>query len=86
MPIPNNAIIYCYIPYKNTGTYNKAEEFDYDTFYDWCIDKNKHGYQVFISEYSMPEDKFECVFEMSKLTSLASTKSIRVTEKIYIPK
>ena len=86
VPIPDNSIIYCDIPYRNVATYNKAEEFDYDTFYNWCIEKKKHGYQVFISEYSMPEDKFECVFEMSKLTSLASTKSCRVTEKIYIPK
>lgn len=86
VPIPKNAVIYCDIPYKNTGTYNKAEEFDYDAFYDLCIEKKKHGYQVFISEYSMPEDKFECVLEMSKLTLLAPTKSSRITEKIYIPK
>lgn len=84
--IPDNSIIYCDIPYRNTGTYNKAEEFDYDAFYNWCIDKKKQGYQVFISEYSMPEDKFDCVFEMSKLSSLAATKSSRVTEKIYVPK
>ena len=86
VPIPDISIIYCDIPYKNTCTYNKAEEFDYDAFYDWCIEKKKHGYQVFISEYSMPEDKFECVFEMSKLTSLSATKSCRVTEKIFSPK
>lgn len=86
VPIPDNSIIYCDIPYKNTRTYNKTEEFDYDAFYDWCIEKKKHGYQVFISEYSMPDDRFECVLEMSKISSLAATKSSRVTEKIYIPK
>lgn len=84
--LPDNAIIYCDIPYRNTGTYNKAEEFDYDAFYDWCIEKKKQGYRVYISEYSMPEDRFECVLEMSKITSLAATKSSRVTEKIYIPR
>lgn len=86
IPLPDNCAIYCDIPYRNTGTYNKAEEFDYDAFYDWCIEKKKQGYQVFISEYNMPEDKFECVFEMSKITSLAATKSSRVTEKIFVPK
>ena len=86
VPIPNNAIIYCDIPHRNTGTYNKAEEFDYDTFYNWCIEKKKHVYQVFISEYSMPDDIFECVYEISKISSLAPTKSSRVTEKIFVPK
>lgn len=86
IPLPDNCVIYCDIPYRNTGTYNNAEEFDYDAFYDWCIEKKKQGYQVFISEYSMPEDRFECVFEMSKITSLAATKSSRVTEKIFVPK
>jgi site-specific DNA-adenine methylase len=84
--LPANAIIYCDIPYKQTQKYNSSIEFDYNAFYDWCIDKKKQGYQVFISEYSMPEDKFECVFEMSKITSLAAKKSSRVTEKIFVPK
>ena len=85
VPIPNNAIIYCDIPYKNTGTYNK-ETFDYESFYSWCEEKAQQGYKVYISEYTMPDDIFECVLEMSKISSLAATKSSRVTEKIYIPK
>lgn len=86
IPISVNAIIYCDIPYKQTQKYNTSTSFDYDAFYNWCIEKKKHGYQVFISEYAMPEDKFECVFEMSKITSLSATKSSRVTEKIFVPK
>lgn len=85
IPLPDNCVIYCDIPYRNTGTYNKAEEFDYESFYDWCVKKKEEGYDVFISEYSMPEDRFECIKEFSKITSLAPTKSSRVTEKIYIP-
>lgn len=84
--LPANAIIYCDIPYRNTEKYNSSIDFDYDAFYDWCIEKKKQGYQVFISEYSMPEDKFECVFEIDKLQRLSSTKSSRVTEKIFVPK
>lgn len=86
VPIPDGSIIYCDIPYRNTGTYNKAEYFDYDAFYDWCVKKKEEGNDVFISEYSMPDDRFECVFEMSKISSLAPTKSSRVTEKIFVPK
>lgn len=84
--LPANAIIYCDIPYKQTQKYNTSTSFDYDAFYDWCIEKKKQGYQVFISEYSMPEDRFECIKEFSKITSLAAIKSSRVTEKIFVPK
>lgn len=84
--LSENSIIYCDIPYKQTQKYNTSTSFDYDVFYNWCIEKKKQGYQVFISEYSMPEDKFDCVFKISKLSSLAATKSSRVTEKIYVPK
>lgn len=84
--LPANAIIYCDIPYRNTEKYNSSIDFDYDAFYDWCMEKKNQGFQVFISEYWMPEDKFECVFEIDKLQRLSSTKSSRVTEKIFVPK
>ena len=85
VPIPNNAIIYCDIPYKNTGTYNK-ETFDYESFYSWCEEKTQQGYKVYISEYTMPEDRFECVKEINSTSSFAQTKKTKVIEKIFVPK
>ena len=85
VPIPNNAIIYCDIPYKNTGTYNK-EEFDYESFYSWCEEKAQQGYKVYISEYAMPEDRFECVKEINSRSRFAQTKNLHVIEKIFMPK
>ena len=85
VPIPNNAIIYCDIPYKNTGTYNK-EAFDYESFYSWCEEKAQQGYKVYISEYTMPEDRFECVKEINSTNSFAQTKKTKVIEKIFVPK
>ena len=85
VPIPNNAIIYCDIPYKNTGTYNK-EAFDYESFYSWCEEKAQQGYKVYISEYTMPEDRFECVKEINSTSSFAQTKKTKVIEKIFVPK
>ena len=85
MPIPNNAIIYCDIPYKNTGTYNK-ETFDYESFYSWCEEKAQQGYKVYISEYTMPEDRFECVKEINSTNCFAQTKKTKVIEKIFAPK
>ena len=85
VPIPKNAVIYCDIPYKNTGTYNK-EAFDYESFYSWCEEKQQQGYKVYISEYTMPEDRFECVKEINSTSSFAQTKKTKVIEKIFVPK
>ena len=85
VPIPNNSIIYCDIPYKNTGTYNK-EAFYYESFYSWCEEKQRQGYKVYISEYTMPEDRFECVKEINALSCFAQTKKTKVIEKIFVPK
>ena len=85
VPIPNNAIIYCDIPYKNTGTYNK-ELFDYESFYSWCEEKAQQGYKVYISEYTMPEDRFECVKEINSTSCFSQTKKTKVIEKIFVPK
>lgn len=86
VPIPKNAVIYCDIPYKNTGTYNKAEEFDYERFYNWCEEKAQQGYKVYISEYAMPEDRFECVKEINSTSCFAQTKKSHIIEKIFTPK
>ena len=85
VPIPKNAVIYCDIPYKNTGTYNK-ETFDYESFYSWCEEKTQQGYKVYISEYTMPEDIFECVKEINSTNCFAQTKKTKVIEKIFVPK
>ena len=85
VPIPKNAVIYCDIPYKNTGTYNK-ETFDYESFYSWCEEKVRQGYKVYISEYTMPEDRFECVKEINSTSCFAQTKKTKVIEKIFVPK
>ena len=50
VPIPDNSVVYCDPPYKNTKKYTST--FDHDAFYGWCLD-NPHP--VFISEYDMPE-------------------------------
>lgn len=86
--IPLNSIIYCDIPYKNTTKYKNDCNFDYDKFYDWCIEKYKEGHKVFISEYNMPEDKFECVWSKEVKSSLSangkSGGNKNSTEKLFI--
>lgn len=62
LEIPNNSIIYCDIPYRDTLSYKDAKDFDYDKFYQWCVNKKRKGHTVYISEYNMPEDIFKCIW------------------------
>ena len=56
---PQDTIIYADPPYANTSEYKLCgNSFDYERFYQWCIDKAKKGYNVFVSEYNMPQDRF----------------------------
>lgn len=81
LDIPNNSIIYCDIPYKNTTKYNTT--FDYDNFYNWCRFMKKQGHQIFISEYNMPND-FVCVWEKEIASSLTQdTGAKKAIEKLF---
>ena len=68
LPEPSECVIYCDPPYINTAGY--IGDFNHDEFYDWCIEKAKQGYKVFISEYDMPRDRFKSVFSIEKRQTL----------------
>jgi hypothetical protein len=77
--IPDNSVIYCDIPYKDTGTYTSGK-FDYETFYEYAL-KSEHP--IFISEYEMPND-FICVDEIDKKCQFKnSVGAIDTTERLY---
>ena len=86
--IPDDAVVYCDPPYhasNNTLYEGTAKAFDHCAFYDWCVRVSKTN-PIFISEYSIEDDRFEIVAEKSKLTRLASAKSYNVTERLYTVK
>ena len=85
--IPSDAVVYCDPPYHacDKTLYEGAASFDYNAFYDWCVDVSKTN-PIFISEYSIEDDRFEVVAEKQKLTRLASVKSFNVTERLYTVK
>lgn len=77
--IPENSVIYCDIPYKDTGTYTSGK-FDYEAFYEYAL-KSEHP--IFISEYEMPND-FICVDEIDKKCQFKnSVGAIDTTERLY---
>jgi DNA adenine methylase len=91
VPINPNSIIYCDIPYKNTTGYKAVgNKFNYDEFYNWCLEKNKEGHKVFISEYYMPESLFESVWEKEITSSLnnitGDKKGKKGIEKLWVVK
>ena len=86
--IPDDAVVYCDPPYhasNNTLYEGTAKAFDHCAFYDWCVRVSKTN-PIFISEYSIEDDRFEIVAEKQKITSLASAKSYNVTERLYTVK
>lgn len=85
--IPDDAIVYCDPPYHacDKRLYEGTAVFDHGAFYDWCVRVSKTN-PIFISEYSIEDDRFEVVAEKSKMTSMSSAKSFNVAERLYTVK
>ena len=85
VPIPENSVIYCDIPYKGTNRYaGKGTDFDHDRFYQWALQQTQ---PIFISSYDMPKEDFKVIAEYSRTDTLSATNnSLRVTERIFIPR
>lgn len=86
--IPEDAVVYCDPPYhacRGRLYEGTADAFDHCTFYDWCVRVSKTN-PIFISEYSIEDDRFEIVAEKQKTTCLSSVKSFNVTERLYTVK
>ena len=83
VPIPENATIYCDIPYKDAERYRYAPKFDYERFYDWCA---KQTAPLYISEYDMPRDRFVCVYEKNLTCTFDARKTKNSIERVFVPK
>ena len=85
--IPDGAVVYCDPPYhacKKT-LYEGTARFDHNAFYDWCVSVSKTN-PIFISEYSIEDDRFEVVAEKQKMTSMSWKTAFNVTERLYTVK
>lgn len=85
---PQDSVIYLDPPYKGTTKLSHLKDsFDYDVFYQYCLDISKDN-KVYISEYSMPSDKFECVLSMPiKCTVHTGHKQgVERIEKLFVVK
>ena len=80
LEIPEGSIIYCDPPYRGTAGYMYG--LDHAAFWQWCRDKSIEGHQVFISEYSAPDD-FECLLTIDHFTTMTKTNKDKRVEKLF---
>ena len=82
--IPANSVVYCDPPYKGTEKY--ADTIDHQHFWNWVREKTQEGHEVFVSEYSAPND-FECLWEKEVISSISAnsvhSKSTKSIEKLF---
>jgi DNA adenine methylase len=83
LSIPNNSIVYCDPPYKNTKQYGISKNFNYDEFWDWVRKIAQNGNDVFVSEYNAPDD-FKCVWQKEVTNSLNPLLTKKPVEKLFV--
>lgn len=77
-------VIYCDPPYRDTTKYATGS-FDYEKFYNWCKDMAKHNV-VLISEYWMPDDGFERIWQGNLKCTLDKASRTDKVERLYLCK
>lgn len=78
-------VIYADPPYRGTTKY-AVNDFPYDEFYFWCKDMAKRGNVVLVSEYWMPDDGFECIWQGDIKCTLDKASRTDKVEKLFICK
>ena len=82
LPDPSETVIICDPPYRNTQGYQV--EFDNDKFEQWCIDKAKAGYEIFVCEYNIENPAFEEIWSKEVINTGGGNKNQkRSIEKLY---
>ena len=82
LPDPSETVIICDPPYRNTQGYQV--EFDNDKFEQWCINKSKEGYQIFVCEYNIKNPAFEEVWSKEVINTGGGNKNQkRSVERLY---
>ena len=82
LPDPSETVIICDAPYRDTQGYQV--DFDNDKFEQWCIDKAKEGYEVFVCEYNISNPAFEEVWSKEVINGGGGNKNQkRSIEKLY---
>ena len=83
VPIKENSIVYCDIPYENTAEYVN-NGFNHKKFYDWAYNQKE---LVVISSYEVSDDRFQRVVNLKKSGSLKGGSTGKtLNEGLFIAK
>ena len=75
-----NCVFYLDPPYRNTLSYSTGR-FPYEEFDSWVIELAKNN-TVLISEYEMPEDKFECIWSKDVKVAISGQGDIKSKQRV----
>ena len=82
LPDPSETVIVADPPYRNTQGYQV--EFDNDKFEQWCIDKAREGYEVFVCEYNIENPAFEEIWSKEVINCGGGNRNQKKSvEKLY---
>lgn len=83
LDIPNNSVVFCDPPYKNSSIKYNNIKFDHEEFYNWCIEKAKNN-DVFVTEYNIEHPNFKLIGEKARKISMngIGSKGFK-TERLY---
>ena len=83
--IDPDSVIYLDPPYANTNGYGTKHKSDFDSerLYDWI---EAQSVPVYISEYDMPRDRFECIYETKVNSLINADRPTVATERLFVPK
>ena len=82
LPEPSETVIICDPPYRGVQGYQVA--FDNYKFEQWCIDRAREGYEVFVCEYNIENTAFEEVWSKEAINCGGGNKNQkRSVEKLY---
>ena len=75
-----NCVFYLDPPYRKTLSYSTGG-FPYKEFDEWAIELAKNN-TVLISEYAMPEDKFECIWSKNVKVGISGQGDIKNKKRV----
>lgn len=75
-----NCVFYLDPPYRKTLSYSTGG-FPYEEFDNWSIELAKNN-TVLISEYELPEDKFECIWSKDVKVAISGQGDIKNKKRV----
>lgn len=80
VPIKDNSVLYCDIPYKGTAAY--VGGFNHAQFYEWALEQKE---PLFISSYEMPKEFIRIAGIKKQVTLCADDNSKHAIEGLFVP-